>query len=74
MRTGLVAVAAALVATSCGFHTIAPTGDFPLRYRDAVFDEVRVTSGVTYGRAVGQQGATVDLQLDIYEPTGDAVA
>jgi carboxylesterase type B len=74
MRTGLVAVAVAVVTASCGFHTIPPPGDGPLRYRDAVFDAVTVTGNVSYGSAVDQQGATVDLKLDVYEPDGDAVA
>lgn len=50
-----------------------PPGDAPLRYRDAVFPTVSVTSNVTYGSAVNIAGQTVVLQLDVYEPTGDPV-
>jgi len=74
MRTGLVALAVAVVTASCGFHTIPPPGASPLRYRDAVFDVVSITSDVSYGSAVDQQGAAVDLKLDVYEPARDTIA
>jgi acetyl esterase/lipase len=74
MRTGFVALVVAVLAVGCGYNTIPPPGDAPLRYRDAVFDAVTVTSDVPYGRAVDQHGTTVDLDLDVYEPAGDTAA
>lgn len=52
---------------------ITPPGAAPLRYRDLVFPTVTKTSNVTYGSAVNGSGQTVTLQLDVYEPTGDAI-
>jgi carboxylesterase type B len=73
MRIRLLAAVAtvAVVATGCGLHTITPPGAAPLRYRDAVFTTVNTTSDVSYGSSVDQNGTTVDLKLDIYEPDGD---
>ena len=51
---------------------IPPPGPAPLRYRDLVFPNVSTTTNVTYGSAVNNSMQTVTLQLDIYEPTGDA--
>jgi acetyl esterase/lipase len=50
-----------------------PPGDAPLRYRDAIFANVTVTSNVTYGSAVNNSAQTVTLLLDVYEPTGDTI-
>ena len=45
----------------------------PVRYRDIVFDRVARTDDIVYGHAVDiPTGQTVDLQLDLYEPEGDA--
>jgi acetyl esterase/lipase len=74
MRTRLVTLFVAVVTAGCGFHTITPPGPSPLRYRDAVFDSVTATSNVSYGSAVDQQGAAIDLKLDVYQPAGDTVA
>jgi acetyl esterase/lipase len=52
---------------------IPPPGPAPLRYRDLVFSTVSTTTNVTYGSAMNNSGATITLQLDIYEPTGDTV-
>jgi acetyl esterase/lipase len=57
--------------TTLGFPYVPPPGPAPLRYRDLVFATVDVTEDVTYGSAVDQNGDTVPLELDIYEPTGD---
>jgi acetyl esterase/lipase len=72
LRAGIVAVALVVLATGCGLHTLTPPGPAPLRYRDQVFQNVTKTADVSYGSAVDQNGATQDLKLDIYEPTGDA--
>jgi acetyl esterase/lipase len=74
MRTALVTLVVAVVTVGCGFHTIPPPGDSPLRYRDALFDTVTVTHDVVYGSAPDQQGTPVTLGLDLYEPTGDTLA
>lgn len=70
-RVGVLAVLVAVVAAGCGFHTIPPPGAAPLRYRDTVFDAVSITHDVSYGSAVDQQGTTVELELDVFEPAGD---
>jgi len=51
-----------------------PAGAAPLRYRDAIFDDVRVTRDLQYGRAPGPDGESEALLLDLYEPAGDAEA
>lgn len=67
----LVAVVAFLLAGCEQF--IAPTDPGPLRYRDEIFTNVTETTGIVYGSAVTQPGDTIDLTVDIYEPTGDTV-
>jgi acetyl esterase/lipase len=75
MRRVLIAVvgALALLAAGCDLQKVVPPGDAPLRYRDAIFTQVATTADVTYGRAVDQQGTTVTLRLDVYEPASDPV-
>ena len=68
----LVAVLA-IVVTGCDWPNIPPPGTAPVRYRDAIFNAVTVTDNVTYGSAVNQEGQTVTLQLDLYQPTGDTI-
>ncbi|GAA4350519.1 hypothetical protein GCM10023185_08310 [Hymenobacter saemangeumensis] len=41
------------------------------RYYQPIFPGVTVTQGVVYGSAVTFSGATQQLLMDIYEPTGD---
>lgn len=65
--------ACCLLATSCQLHLATPTGAGPLRYRDAVFSDVTVTSGLTYGKAARLTGSLQTLKLDLYQPTGDAI-
>jgi acetyl esterase/lipase len=69
----LFVVCVALVSAGC-LHLITPPGPAPLRYRDAVLSDYTLTSDVTYGSAVDQQGQTVTLKLDVYEPVGDSVS
>jgi hypothetical protein len=59
--------------STIGLPSITPPGAAPLRYRDAVFETVATTSDVTYGSAVNGSGETVSLELDVYQPSGDAV-
>jgi para-nitrobenzyl esterase len=68
----IVLVAFALLASACE-QFIAPPGAGLVRYRDAIFASVDVTSDIVYGSAVTQQGATIDLLIDVYEPVGDTV-
>ncbi|MBF9223696.1 alpha/beta hydrolase [Hymenobacter ruricola] len=44
------------------------------RYYQPVFANVTVTSGVNFGSAVNSAGATQQLLMDIYQPTGDVLA
>lgn len=73
MRRLLTAVVGglALLAAGCDLHLLVPEGDPPLRYRDEVFARVKTKSDIVYGSAVNQQGETVELLLDVYEPKGD---
>jgi acetyl esterase/lipase len=70
-RVVLATVCLVLVATGCEVHLIRPSGDAPLRYRDEVFTDFTKTSDLVYGSAVNEAGQTIDLLLDVYEPTGD---
>lgn len=74
VRVTILLVVLAVVAAGCGFNTITPPGPAPLRYRDQVFTTVNKTADVSYGSAVDQQGTTVDLKLDVYQPAGDTNA
>lgn len=65
-----VALGVLCAASGCAL-VVPPPGAAPLRYRDAVFSNVTVTSDITYGNAVDQQGNDVTLKLDSYVPTGD---
>lgn len=69
-----LAVAVVLLLVGCDLRLTTPTGDAPLRYRDAVFSTVTKTADITYGSAVNQLGATVTLKMDRYEPEGDTVS
>ena len=44
------------------------------RYYRPIFPNVAVSSNVVYGSAVTSTGATQSLTMDIYQPTGDALA
>lgn len=66
-------VVAVLFSTACE-QLVDPIGEGPLRYRDAIFDDVTVTAGIVYGSAVTQQGSTIDLTIDFYEATADTAA
>ncbi len=75
MRTRLLLAGLALVALAagCGAPFITPTGNAPLRYRDAIFSTVTKTSDITYGSAVNAANQTVTLKMDEYAPAGDTV-
>ncbi|HLM28584.1 MAG TPA: alpha/beta hydrolase [Acidimicrobiales bacterium] len=62
-----------LVVAACS-PLATPAGPAPLRYRDDVFSSVSKTADITYGTAVNaENGQTVTLKLDLYQPTGDTV-
>lgn len=64
--------ALALFAAAC-IPNPDPTGAAPLRYRDAIFTNVTKTADVTFGNSVDQQGQTIALLADVYEPVGDTI-
>src|SRR6478735_7811392 len=70
-RWCLLVLVVSIVAAGCGLPYVNPPGAAPLRYRDSIFDTVTLTSDVTYGSAVTQQGATQTLKLDVYRPAND---
>lgn len=69
-RRGFLVLAAAvvLVAAGCDYPDVVPSGDAPVRYRDAVFTNVTTTSDVTYGSATNLSNQLVTLKLDVYSP------
>jgi acetyl esterase/lipase len=69
----ILAAACLLVLVACDAHITTPPGEGVVRYRDQVFTNVTVTSGLSYGSAVNSGGQTQDLKLDLYQPTGDTV-
>jgi dipeptidyl aminopeptidase/acylaminoacyl peptidase len=70
-----IVVALALsTALLAGCTVPRPPGDGQLRYRDQVFSGATVTNDLTYGSATGINGTPETLKLDLYQPTGDAVA
>ena len=73
-RRVLVVIACLGILTAGCVHLVPPPGPPPLRYRDLVFASVTKTADVVYGSAVNQQGETVTLRLDVYEPAGDTVS
>jgi len=70
-RWALAAGCLAIVAVGCGSPYIAPPGNAPVRFRDAVFTNVTKTADIVYGSAFTQQGQDQSLTLDMYRPTGD---
>lgn len=71
-RVRIAMVFLAVVFVGCE-QFVPPPGEGTVRYRDAVFASVEQTADIVYGSAVSQQGDTVELRLDVYEPVGDAV-
>lgn len=62
---------AAAAALAAGCSVPPPPGAAPLRYRDLIFPNLTVTSGLVYGSAPDLSGNPVTLTLDMYRPTGD---
>ncbi len=65
----MMAVLAGCLATQIG----PPAGSAPLRYRDAVFPNVTITTNLQYGTAPDLSDQPVALDLDLYRPAGDTV-
>ena len=72
LLTGAAVTLLALVLVGCD-PLATPGGEAPLRYRDDVFTTVTTTRNITFGSAVDQDGQTVTLRLDMYQPAGDTV-
>jgi acetyl esterase/lipase len=72
-RAAAVLALLVLALAGCDAQLVRPPGEGPLRYRDEVFTEVAITSGVPYGSAPNQAGETQTLLLDVYQPAGDTV-
>lgn len=71
-RKGLAAAVVALaIVVITGCTVPRPAGDSPLRYRDATFTTVGITSDIQYGTAPDANNNPVALKLDLYQPTGD---
>jgi para-nitrobenzyl esterase len=64
----IVVAALAVIGAGCDFPNILPPGAAPVRYRDAIFNTVAMTSDITYGSAVNLAGQTITLKLDVYAP------
>ncbi|MEP8914822.1 hypothetical protein ABKU09_23110, partial [Enterobacter mori] len=67
-----IAVVVMVLCSSC--LMTRPDDPGVLRFRDEVFSSVTRTNDVSYGSAVRQDGTTMNLQADIYQPTGDTAA
>jgi para-nitrobenzyl esterase len=72
VRRGAVAVFFVAVIAGCTLPT--PEGAAPLRYRDVIFSNLKITSGIKYGMAPDLSGNPVKLTLDMYRPRGDKQA
>ena len=65
------AAALALITTGASFGQECANG----RYSTAnLFPDVTVTSAVVFGSNTGVSGSNQTLRMDVYEPTGDALA
>jgi acetyl esterase/lipase len=70
-RAVLICVPIATAALVAACSVPPPPGDAPLRYRDVIFPNLTVTTGLVYGSAPDLSGNPVTLTLDMYQPTGD---
>jgi acetyl esterase/lipase len=57
-----------LIGAGCDLAKVAPKGDAPLRYRDAIFSSVVKTADLTYGSATTASNEAVTLTFDLYTP------
>ncbi len=49
------------------------SAETPIRFRDLIFDDIKVTEDIHYGTNKSQAGLTEKLLLDIYEPANDTM-
>jgi len=70
----IVLACLALVAVGCRDlrFLVPPASSGDGRYHSEVFTQVTMTSDIIYGSSVNQQGQTVSLGMDLYEPSGDS--
>jgi acetyl esterase/lipase len=71
LRHALVPILVAGGLAGCSLAP--PAGTAPLRYRDVIFPNLTITSGLTYGSAPDLSGNLVTLTLDMYQPAGDTL-
>jgi acetyl esterase/lipase len=57
-----------VIGAGCDLAKVAPKGDAPLRYRDAIFSSVVKTADLTYGSATNASNEAVTLTFDLYTP------
>ena len=60
-----------LAAVLTGITLSPPASAAGTRYLDEVFSEIRVTSDIPYGQAVGHDGQMETLLLDVLQPKND---
>ena len=70
MKTLLLCLAVGLASLQAATAQVDTTR---ARYFQPIFANVTVTPGVNFGSAVNSAGATQQLLMDIYQPTGDTV-
>ncbi len=71
---GRAAIVVFCVGAIAGCTLPPPDGTAPLRYRDVIFPNLKITSGLTYGSAPDLSGSPVKLTLGMYRPAGDTQA
>ena len=57
-----------LISPAVTFNT---SNTYGTRYYNEVFSGYTLTSDLTYGSAINDDGSNIDLKLDVYQPTGD---
>lgn len=55
-------------------HSLSAQMDCGERYKNKIFDSVKVTSGIHYGENYTSTGALKQLKFDVYEPVGDTLS
>ncbi len=67
-----------LTLLACALMSLLPVSSFAQRYLTEVFSNVTVTKNIVYGNNFSVFPPTspgfIDLYMDVYEPTGDALA
>lgn len=55
------------------FSYSAFSAETPVRFRDLIFEDIKITEDIHYGTNKSQAGLTEKLLLDIYEPANDTL-